>query len=272
MLAGKGVKRMIIGDHEKEKNKRASSDNGKRDTAPGNHVERSDIGESCGTPQSYVVTLGKESLRLAITIGQYGPIVRLMRGERFITYSGGLWHKIRRHVPRMRRVGFRLDLTADKDVACEMFDQNGKTYVKFHAQWDASQWDGKGHTFINFDEDEWLWFVRSLHKVDGILPAPVVENCSDCNVVKQVVSVGKDGRSQKTMLEPDMLRMIQQSNANMPDPFYLQCEYCGEVKRGRCHCHEEECRVCNIGNYCDTCGACKVLAVEMVCESKPSST
>lgn len=222
-------------------------------------------------PNAHVVTLGKASLRLAITVGQYGPIVRLMRGERFITYSGGLWLKIRRYVPQMKQIGFHLQLTADKDVSCETFDQNGKTYVKFHAQWDASQWDGKGHTFINFDEEEWLGFVRALHKVDNILPCPVVEECDACSVIKQVVYVRKDGRVCATALEADALKAIQQSNAKMPDPFYRQCEYCGEVEQGRCHCHEEECRECCADNFCDTCGACKVLAVEAAGEGETSN-
>ena len=213
-------------------------------------------------PEMRIITLGKESLRLTITIGRYGPVVRLMRGERFITYSGGLWHKIRRYVPQMKHVGFFLQLTADKDVSCETFDQNGKTYVKFHAQWNASQWDGMGHTFINFDEEEWRGFVRALHQVDEILPTPVIEECDACSVIKQVVYVGKDGRIRRSMLEDEVLEGILQSNALMPEPFYQQCDYCGEVKQGRCHCHQEECRLCNVDNYCDACGACKILAVD----------
>ena len=219
-------------------------------------------------PETHVIGLGKESLRLTITLGKYGPVVCLMRGDRFITYSGGLWHKIRRYVPQMKREGFSLQLTADKDVSCETFAQNGKLYVKFHAQWNASQWDGKGHTFINFDEEEWRGFVRALYQVDEILPTPVVEDCDVCNIMKQVVHVGKHGRSRRTMLDADVLQGIQRSNAAMPEPFYQQCEYCGEVKRDRCHCHGEECRICNIDSYCDTCGACQILAVEKAGEGE----
>ena len=258
MFIGKGTKRATDEISEMKSDKRTKTDaTSDHATAPAAANEKNDA-----VTDVHVITLGKASLRLTITLGKYGPVVRLMRGDRFITYSGGLWHKIRRYVPQMKREGFSLQLTVDKDVTCETFAQNGKMYVKFHAQWNASQWDGKGHTFINFDEEEWSGLVHALYQVDAILATPVVEDCDDCNIIKQVVPVGKDGRTRRTMLDVNILQELQQSNAAMPEPCYQQCEYCGEVKQDRCHCHEEECRLCNIDNYCNTCGACKILAVE----------
>ena len=269
MLIGKGTKRSAEETNETNGDKKTKSEKGdSQATASAALTDRKAI----DMPATHVVTLGKESLRLTITLGKYGPVVRLMRGDRFITYSGGLWHKIRRYVPQMKREGFTLQLTADKDVTCETFSENGKMYVKFHAQWNASQWDGKGHTFINFNEEEWCGFVRALHQVDAILPTPVVEDCNACSVIKKVVSVGEDGRTRRTMLDADVMQAIQQSNAMMPEPLYQQCEYCGEVKQGQCHCHEEECRFCNVDNYCDTCGACKILAVETREGEEPASS
>lgn len=191
--------------------------------------------------------------------GKFGAGVVLKRGTRFIYFTKNVWAKLRRHVPMLKTVDYRLQLTDAKDVAVIMF--NDVQYVGFH---NTYKHEGEvKSSYINLKPDEWARFLAALEEIDALLPPQNIILCPGCKLMKTFMRVSH-GRMLLTKLSPDKLQVVHESNNATHNHSMMHCEYCGEYmlcNDGKCHSHLYACRDCEPENFCTTCGSIKVFGL-----------
>ena len=206
-----------------------------------------------------VAALGRNLLISIEHDGPFGKYVKLARGERCITFSTNIWLKLRSHVPMLKSLDFKIQLTEDKNV--NVFSFNGVQYVGFHQTYKRN---GDVYSrYINLNETEWASFLKALTLIDTVIAPSEIIPCPSCYLLKTVMPI-INGRARETTLSPEMLQEVRENNKIAYNQEMYRCEYCGgysyQINSG-CHCHRYDCHACEPENFCTTCGSVKIFAV-----------
>lgn len=181
-----------------------------------------------------------QNVKCCVESGDYnGPIIRLMRGTRWIAFSHNQWRMI---VKQDIDKEVDLKLSEGKDMKAIAF--NDKRYISFHRIYRANQciYD----TYINLNKEEWELLMQ-------INPAIMMELPKCCTKQKKKLI---RGRMLETKLSPEHLKDVKESNEEAYNQLAYCCEYCGVQfdYEGTCHCHRYNCRECEPDNFCKHCG------------------
>ena len=169
--------------------------------------------------------------------------------------SPNVWKTLRKHIPKMRTEGYCVELTKTKDVSVkECF---GMLYVSFHTTFIKD--DTTVHTYINLNGEEWGKVLMALDDIDTIIKPAKILPCMECRAQCKKVHVTALKRMQDTILTPEMLATVVDSNDIAYDARMQRCTFCGGYEDDDvnecCHCHKYTCRKCEPDNFCTVCGA-----------------
>ena len=181
-----------------------------------------------------------QNLKCRVESGDYdGPIIRLMRGTRWMVFSHNQWRTV---IKQDIRKEVDLKISEGKDMKSFMFYE--KRYMSFHRIYRAH--DCVYDTYINLNEEEW-------YKLLEINPDVLKELPKCCTKQKKKLIYG---RLLETKLSPQQLKDVKENNETAYNQLAYQCEYCGVQYdyEGTCHCHRYNCRECEPNNFCKHCG------------------
>ena len=191
-------------------------------------------------------TLGK-NLKCNVESGDYdGPIIRLMRGTRWIAFSHKQWRNIAKQ-DIDKEVAYKL--SEGKDMKTVVFSDN--RYMSFHHIYRAHQrvYD----TYINLNKEEWKKLMEINPDILRQLP-----NC--CTKEKRKLF---NNCMLETKLSPETLKDVKENNEEAYNQLAYQCEYCGKSfdYDGTCHCHRYNCCECEPTNFCKYCGDVTIVPI-----------
>lgn len=186
------------------------------------------------------------NLKLALEKGQFGPYVRLVRGDRWIVFAPNQWKAICRDFNKIKREGKRL--SAEKEIIPVTFQE--MEYVSFHRC--RKHEDKVFDCYINLNIEEWGEFVKHAPAISDNM---YQSKCRTCGDLKIGVNL-HDGRMLETRLSPSLHEIIKKENATTQNQEGLCCEYCGAsalLMAAECHCHKYDCLECEPKNFCSQC-------------------
>ena len=178
------------------------------------------------------------ALQCRVEKGQFGPCIRLSRGDRWIIFTPLQWQKIVESL--VHNDDSFVKLSDNKQARKVIF--KGYRYVSFlHTN--------KGYNnFFNLNYDEWTMLKDKLPDITQALPKCLL--CKDMKVKKQL----HDHRMLETKLSAKQLEDVKDNNQYAYNQLAYQCEYCGDsFDYGSCHCHRYDCRQCEPDNFCKKC-------------------
>lgn len=185
----------------------------------------------------------------------------MVRANRFIALTVGVWLKLRESIPKLSTDGFEIALTDRKGVQNKQF--NDKTYVGFYNTYYRNGTECT--SYINLNTEEWESLVAILHEMDDIFMPKYVLPCPKCEPIMTAVPITADGRVAETKLSPERLLLVEANNEIAYNQLMCLCTFCGanhmEEDSPCGFCHKFSCRFCEPQNFCKACNKLNFIPV-----------